>query len=200
VYCPFVDFFGYAFGEPSMQSLLSGYSDGTNYCYYPMPFDRSAKIELIYRKADSLVAAISLKAEIYYSNQKRNIDTEGKFYAAWNSNQLAAGTPSHVFLNTKGRGHYVASILQSRGLRPGMTYFFEGDDSISIDGAMRMHGTGSEDYFNGGWYAFPDRWDAKSSLPLHGSLAYSLPFCRTGGYRLFLSDKMSFEKSIFSFN
>ena len=56
VYCPLVDFFGYAFGKPSMQSLLSGYSDGINYCYYPMPFDRSAKIELIYRKSDSSTA------------------------------------------------------------------------------------------------------------------------------------------------
>ena len=78
-----------------------------------------------------------------------------------------------------------------------MTYFFEGDDSTAIDGAMRMHGTGSEDYFNGGWYAFPDRWDTQNSLPLHGCLTYSLPYCRTGGYRLFLADKMSFEKNIF---
>jgi hypothetical protein len=35
------------------------------------------------------------------------------------------------------------------------------------------------------------------SLPLHGSLDYSLPFCRTGGYRFFLTDKISFEKSFF---
>ncbi len=42
-----------------------------------------------------------------------------------------------------------------------------------------------------------DRWDGKMSLPLHGALDYSLPFCRTGGYRLFISDKLSFEKSIF---
>ena len=78
-----------------------------------------------------------------------------------------------------------------------MTLFFEGDDSTAIDGEFRMHGTGSEDYFNGGWYALLDRWDDKMSLPLHGSLDYSLPFARTGGYRLFLSDKMSFEKSFY---
>jgi hypothetical protein len=50
VYCPLNDFFGYAFGEAAMQSLLSGYFDGIHYCYYPMPFDRSAKIELIYQE------------------------------------------------------------------------------------------------------------------------------------------------------
>lgn len=99
-------------------------------------------------------------------------------------------------LDGKGKGHYVGTILQAQGLRPGMTLFFEGDDVTFIDGKMTMHGTGSEDYFNGGWYALLDRWDRKMSLPLHGSLDYSLPFARTGGYRLFLSDKMSFEKSI----
>ena len=51
-----------------------------------------------------------------------------------------------------------------------MTYFFEGDDSTAIDGEFRIHGTGSEDFFNGGWYAMMDRWDGKLSLPLHGAL------------------------------
>jgi hypothetical protein len=41
-----------------------------------------------------------------------------------------------------------------------------------------------------------DRWDRGVSLPIHGSLDYSLPMCRTGGYRFFLTDKLSFEKEI----
>jgi hypothetical protein len=35
------------------------------------------------------------------------------------------------------------------------------------------------------------------SLPLHGALEYSLPFCRTGGYRFYIGDKISFEKNIY---
>jgi hypothetical protein len=96
----------------------------------------------------------------------------------------------------KVKEHYIGTILQAQGLRPGMTYFFEGDDSTVIDGSLRLHGTGSEDYFNGGWYALMDRWDGPMSLPLHGALDYSLPFCRTGGYRFYLNDKLSFEKSL----
>ena len=88
-------------------------------------------------------------------------------------------------------------LAPGTGFEGGNDNFFEGDDSTSIDGSFRLHGTGSEDYFNGGWYAMMDRWDDKMSLPLHGSLGYSLPFCRTGGYRLYLSDKLSFEKSFF---
>ncbi|RYE17240.1 MAG: DUF2961 domain-containing protein, partial [Sphingobacteriaceae bacterium] len=198
VYMPLADFFGYAFGEPSMQSLLLGNKDGNNYSYFPMPFDKNAIIELIYRTPPANVKAEPLKidADIYVSKVKYNPVKEGKFYAYWNPNlNVPLGQP-HVFLEGRGKGHYVGTILQAQGLQPGMTLFFEGDDATIIDGELRLHGTGSEDYFNGGWYALLDRWDRKMSLPLHGSLDYSLPYARTGGYRLFISDKMPFEKEI----
>jgi len=197
VYCPLADFFGYAFGQPSMQSLLCGSKNDTNYCYYPMPFDKKARIELVYRNTGTNQRVKQISASIYYSNKKRDAQTEGRFYTAWQGNAKPATGSPHVFLNTQGKGHYVATLLQAQGLQPGMTYFFEGDDSTAIDGTFRIHGTGSEDYFNGGWYALPDRWENKFSLPMYGCLDYSLPFCRTGGYRLYLADKVSFEKSIY---
>ncbi|RDC57053.1 DUF2961 domain-containing protein [Pedobacter chinensis] len=195
---PLADFFGYAFGKVSMQSLITGTAKNVNYCYFPMPFDKSAKVELIYRKGPANVFAESLKikGKWYYAAKPREPKTEGKLYVYWNSNKNAAPGQPHIFLQGEGRGHYVGTILQAQGLNPGMTLFFEGDDYTAIDGEMTMHGTGSEDYFNGGWYALLDRWDRKMSLPLHGSLDYSLPFSRTGGYRLFLTDKMPFQKSI----
>jgi len=197
VFAPVADFFGYAYGKESMQSLLLGSVDNINYCYFPMPFDKAAKIELIYLKQSSeTVPSINIESDIYTSDQKYVSSKEGKFYAYWNAEkQTKPGVP-HTFLSGKGKGHYVGTVLQAQGLTPGMTLFFEGDDVTTIDGELRIHGTGSEDYFNGGWYALLDRWDRKMSLPLHGSLDYSLPFARTGGYRLFLSDKMPFEKEI----
>ena len=198
LYAPVQDVFGYAFGNISMQGLLAGTSDNKNYFFFPMPFDKNAKIELIYRKiSDSeKQEPVRIQSTVYYSDNKRNKSSEGKFYAYWNKNiNPPAGKP-HLFLEGSGKGHYVGTILQSQGLRPGMTLFFEGDDSTVIDGKLAIHGTGSEDYFNGGWYALMDRWDQKMSLPLHGSLDYSLPMARTGGYRFFISDKMPFTKSI----
>jgi hypothetical protein len=197
VFCPVADFFGYAFGSPSMQSLLLGTQGATNYCYFPMPFDESAKIELINRNTKSAKSPININVKVWYLPNKRASEREGKFYAYWNKNATPEKGKPHVFLNVKGKGHYVGTILQAQGMKAGMTLFFEGDDSTAIDGSFRMHGTGSEDYFNGGWYAMLDRWDSKMSLPLHGALDYSLPFARTGGYRLFLSDKLSFEKSLY---
>ena len=41
--CPIADFFGFAFGKSSMQSLLLGTTKGKLYCYFPMPFSKKGK-------------------------------------------------------------------------------------------------------------------------------------------------------------
>lgn len=198
IYAPVADFFGYAFGRGTMRSMLIGKKQSVNYCYFPFPFDKKAELSLAYRKREGqkqLPQQITIK--IYYTNIPRNITSEGKFYSVWRREINPQIGKHYEFAKLNGKGHYVGTIHQAQGLRPEMTYFFEGDDSISIDGKMRMHGTGSEDYYNGGWYAMLDRWDRGISLPLHGSLDYSLPMSRTGGYRFYMTDKMSFEKNFF---
>lgn len=195
--CPVADFFGFAFGKPSMQGLLIGSENNICYSFLPMPFDKKARIEFSYLNAeDSMLSKTDLHTKIYYTLQSRNAEEEGKFYAYRNSEKTKDGEP-HVFLNIQGKGHYVGSVLQAQGLKTGMTIFFEGDDSTVIDNEMRFHGTGSEDYFNGGWYALLNRWDSRMNLPLHGALDYSLAFARTGAYRFYITDKMSFEKGIY---
>ncbi len=197
IHAPVADFFGYAYGKPAMRSIVMGRQGTTNYCYLPMPFDRSATMKLIYQKREGVQQnPLSVNVKVYYNNNKRDQKEEGKFYAVWRREKPEIGA-FYRFLHTKGKGHYVGTIHSAQGLRPGMTLFFEGDDSTSVDGRMRMHGTGSEDYYNGGWYALLDRWDRGISMPVHGSLDYSLPMNRTGAYRFFLSDKITFEKEIF---
>jgi hypothetical protein len=95
----------------------------------------------------------------------------------------------------KGKGHFIGTVLMAQGLEDGSTWYFEGDDRATIDGKLKLHGTGSEDYFNGGWYAVMDRWDKGMSLPIHGSLEYDLMTSRTGGYRFYLSDKLNFNET-----
>jgi len=193
---PLSDFFGYAFGKPSMQSMMVGVKNGTHYCYLPMPFNKKANIELEFLKSPlNKSSEIPVNVKIYYSETKL-ASNEGKFYAQWKrENNPPSGKPYEI-LNKTGRGHYVGTSLQAQGLNSGMTIFFEGDDVCYVDGEMRLHGTGSEDYFNGGWYALADRWDQAFSLPVHGCLAYSIPLAHTGGYRFFVTDKISFENKI----
>jgi Protein of unknown function (DUF2961) len=125
----------------------------------------------------------------------RDSAREGKLYSTWRREiDPPLGKP-YLLLEARGRGHHVGTVLIAQGLTPGITGFFEGDDVATIDGEMRLHGTGSEDAFNGGWYAMADRWDRGVNLPLHGALDYNLPMSRTGGYRFNLADKSSFERS-----
>lgn len=197
IYAPVADFFGYAYGKGAMRNVLIGKKGNLNYSYLPMPFDKSAQIKLIYTKREGANQfPIPIKAKISFNESPRDAENEGKLYAIWRREKPEKGK-FYEFLSHKGKGHYIGTIHQAQGLRPGMTLFFEGDDSTYVDGKMRLHGTGSEDYYNGGWYALLDRWDRGVSMPIHGSLDYSLPMARTGGYRFFLTDKMSFEKEIY---
>jgi hypothetical protein len=193
VLCPLGDFFGYAWGRPAMKSLLVGTNGDVNYCYFPMPFDRSAKIELVSQGSEG--PPVEIQAETILSSVPRK-ENEGKFCAVWRrENPTTQGTP-FTFLDAKGQGHIVGCVLQSQGMVSGNTYFFEGDDQTTIDDKLTIHGTGSEDFFNGGWYDVPGRWEKQLSFPLSGCLGYQKHLGRTGGYRLMLGDAYAFRSHI----
>ena len=191
VNAPAGEFFGYSWGEAAVRSLLVGTNGDTCYTYFPMPYEKSARIELI-SESDS---SATVNAEVVYADVPKRPD-EGRFYALWRrENPTTKGKP-FTFVDMQGRGHVVGVVLQAQGSVPGITPFFEGDDQATIDGELTIHGTGSEDFFNGGWYDVPGRWETRISFPLSGCLDYKRPMARSGGYRLFLGDAMAFRKSI----
>lgn len=181
-----------------MRSVLIGSALGRNYSFLPAPFDRSATMTLKYEiRSDVKQMPVQVTTRVYCNDHKRKKGKEGRLYTNWRRDPDPAAGEHYQFLSYEGKGHYVGTVHLAQGKIPKMTEFFEGDDSTYVDGRMRMHGTGSEDYFNGGWYALLDRWDRGVSMPLHGALDYSLQMSRTGGYRFYLSDKMSFEQEIY---
>ena len=193
VLCPAGDFFGYAWGQPAMKSLLLGVAKDVAYCYFPMPFTKGARVELVSQRDSGEPA--ELNTEVVF-NPTGKSPAEGYFAAVWRrENPTAQGVP-FTFVNTRGRGHLVGVILQAQGLESGKTLFFEGDDQTTIDGRLAIHGTGSEDFFNGGWYDVPDRWEKRLSFPLSGCLGYEKPLGRTGAYRLFLGDAYAYKESL----
>lgn len=193
---PVADYFGYAYGKPSMEGLFVGSDHGRHYSFFPAPYDKSARITLKYRERPGIAQApVQLTTRVHYSNEARNLEKEGKFYACWRREKPQKGKP-YKFLSHKGRGHYVGTVLIGQGFNFKSTDFFEGDDSTYVDGASRVHGTGSEDYLNGGWYSELDRWDKATSLPTHGCLEFAHATCRSAGYRFFIGDKQSFNANI----
>src|SRR4030095_7352086 len=174
-----------------MESMLLGTRGSTNYCYFPMPFSRSVRLEVVSERK----TPVRLQAEIIHCSTPR-VSEEGMFCALWRrENPTAAGRP-YTFLETTGRGQLVGVVLQAQGMESGKTLFFEGDDQTTIDGDLVIHGTGSEDFFNGGWYDVPDRWEKRISFPLSGCLGYAKHLGRTGAYRLFLGDAYAYRQSI----
>jgi len=175
------------------RSLLVGTAEGVNYCYFPMPFDQSGRIELY--AEPGMDRNVSVQAEVLFVPVARQ-KNEGKFYTLWQrENPTTKGKP-FTFIETNGRGHLVGLIQQSQGFESGNTYFFEGDDQTTIDGELTIHGTGTEDFYNGGWYDVAGRWESRKSFPLSGCLGYKKHLGRTGGYRLFLGDAYAYHKSI----
>lgn len=190
---PVGDLFGYSFGEPSVRSLLLGTSNGTNYLYFPMPFENSARIELVSERTYG--PPLEIEAEITWAAVAKAAD-EGRFYALWRREKPTREGSPYTFLRTNGRGHVVGNILQAQGMEPGTTGFFEGDDRVISDGQLAIPGTGSEDSFNGGWYDVSGRWEGRASFPLSGCLEYKKYLGRTGGYRLMVTDAYSYKESM----
>lgn len=198
IHAPLADFFGYAYGKRAMRGMLIGCYGQTNYCYLPAPYDRRAELKLRYAERPGVrQEPIQVTTRVWVNDRARDKRTEGRLYTNWRREINPAKGQYYEFLSTRGKGHYVGTVHQAQGFLAEMTGFFEGDDSTYMDGKMRLHGTGSEDYYNGGWYAMLDRWDRGVSLPLHGSLDYSLPMARTGGYRFYMNDKLSFEREFY---
>jgi len=130
---PAGDFFGYAWGEPAVRSLLVGTAGDTNYTYFPMPFDSSARIELL---AEGAAPRQEIHTEVVFAEAPRSAG-EGKFHAIWRrENPTTAGKP-FTFLDATGRGHLVGVILQAQGLESGRTPFFEGDDEHRFGGLFQ---------------------------------------------------------------
>jgi len=188
---PAGDLFGHAWGRPAARALFLGSDNGVNYLYLPMPYDRSARVELVNEGSQS----VEVRAEVLYCNAGRQ-PGEARLYALWRREKpLKEGQP-FTFADIKGEGHVIGVILQAQGDQPGDTNFFEGDDQAIVDGELTAHGTGSEDFFNGGWYDVAGRWESRGSFPLSGCLGYFKPLGRTGAYRFFLGDAYSFRKSL----
>lgn len=64
----------------------------SNYCYLPMPFDKSASMKMIYKKREGIQQSpISVNVKVYYNSNKRNVKEEGKFYSVWRREKTPLG-------------------------------------------------------------------------------------------------------------
>ncbi len=179
---PVGDFFCNPYFRRAFAALPMGNVDDTFVCAFPMPFAESAKVELV--NTGRLPVEIQCGVDL----TDRSPEDKLYFHSKWGAMQRG-GVPFEM-LAAAGKGHYAGCYLNVIGT-DGSWHILEGDEVIRVDDGDRpmLHGTGLEDYFNGGWYYFGifDR-------PLHG-LVEKAPI-RTGQYRFHLNDRVPFEKNI----
>jgi hypothetical protein len=150
VEAPVGDFFANCFGKRSQViSLPVIVEDADSYnCFWYMPFRKSAKIEIV----NQAQKPISL---LYYNIdwiKKESLPEDTPyFYAQYRQEYPVQKGKDYVVLDTKGKGHYVGTVLAVRTRSP--AWFGEGDEKIYVDGEEKpsIWGTGTEDYFLSAW-------------------------------------------------
>ena len=214
---PIGDFFGTGFeyedvpGGHRGQKYQSWWSlpitvqDRAMNCYFEMPFASGARITLT---NDGTQDVPNLYFHIDYQEFRDpgGVSNKGRFHAQWkhevtrsvpeseSGGKNVDGKNNYVFMEAKGKGQYVGTILNVFGLSTG--WWGEGDDMFFIDGETAratINGTGMEDYFNNAWM-----FQKEFNYPFIG---YSQQGNRdwTGShtmYRFHIEDPIYFQKSL----
>lgn len=176
-------------------------------CYFPMPFNERARIEIINENERPLGLFFHIDYELY----QQKLEQIAYFHAAWHREKpckgwgdtLAVNTPevnsvanldgdgNYVFLDVKGEGHYVGCNLSVTHFQG--SWWGEGDDMIFIDGEKEpsVNGTGSEDYFNHAW-GMQQNHSLYSGTILHDS---KVPGYQVS-YRFHITDPVHFQTGI----
>ncbi|MFA7158938.1 MAG: glycoside hydrolase family 172 protein [Kiritimatiellia bacterium] len=187
---PLGNFFGSFWQLRQFSSACFGASNRTFYSRFPMPFASAARIEI--QNGTDIPLAFESKASMEKLSAWTN--SYGYFHSGWTkSGPQDAGKP-HRIVMTEGRGRVAGCILAVTSLDQSW-WILEGDETMRIDGESfpSWHGTGLEDYFNGGWY-----YGNAIIRAFHGLILKA--FFTTIQYRIHHTDPVAFEKSVdFSF-
>jgi hypothetical protein len=224
---PIGDFFG--MGHNLIRNFVSlplqmSPQDGRGFnCWWPMPFERGARIELVNEADKPLNFYFYIDYEAYPDGT--DMSEYGRFHAqwrrvnptpgwadpafrwedhpdrmreAWLTSNLS-GDHNYIILEAQGKGHYVGCHLDIDNFtRQANAWYGEGDDMIIIDGEPqpRLYGTGTEDYVN---TAFGP--SQEQHAPYHGIiLCQGTDDWKWRGkqtiYRYHIEDPIFFEQSI----
>jgi hypothetical protein len=181
--------FGWVPGAQEFQSLLLGQRDGTWYNRFPMPYHRQAIVLIDTDKP--------LKGTIQVRSLRGIAADAGYLHASQCEATPTKAKEDFIWLREEGRGHFAGFLLMTEG-RAKLPFWLEGDDRFMIDGRLAIHGTGTEDYFNCGWYALPGRLDRPACYAVHGFPVYRNrgETWQAAAYRWHLSDPVTFSLSI----
>jgi hypothetical protein len=193
VLTPIGDFFGVGFAEyQPFTSQLVGMTSGGYYSYIPMPFRKSAKLQVT-NLTGKPVGAFYYHIDYYSLRHQLDRDV-AYFHAQWRRENPTTPGKDYTILEAKGKGHYLGTVLSMQDLKPNLLWFLEGDEHVYVDNEPKPSwtGTGTEDYFISGWYFNKGPF---SSL-YHGLTIKDESQSKICAYRFHILDTIPFKKSI----
>jgi hypothetical protein len=194
VEAPLVDFFCDPAGlREQVNTALVNKRRGFN-AYFPMPFRRAGKIELVYdgpvAPGDELWKIMPCYSYVTYRAATSLSRDTGYFHASWRQEGLLLGKRDYLALEAKGRGKFVGWNVTVRS--PGRGgYPVDENEKFFIDGEQTasVEFQGLEDSFGFSW-GFPE---TENLFPLTGYFPF---FKGAAAYRFFTQDAINFEHSL----
>lgn len=192
---PLVDFFADPDGlQHRIDTALVNKRRGWN-AYFPMPFRRSAKIELVYDGSLSPGKELELSMPCYsyvlWNSLKKVPRNSGYFHASWRQESLLLGKQDYVALEAQGNGKFVGWNITIHSLGD-VGYPVDENEKFYIDGEAKpsVEFQGLEDSFGFSW-GFPRKSD--NFFPLTGYFKF---LNGAAAYRFFTQDAINFHKSL----
>ncbi len=188
VLCPLGDFFGVGFGPRVYRGLVLGWDEDGGTSRFPIPFRKEARV----RVSNGSRAKASVSVSAVYRPLAVIPDDVGAFHAEFRAVD-GVGEDLYEIASIEGPGKYVGVSAALQGVSD--LWYLEGNEELTVDGEAKpgIVGTGTEDFFNGGWY-----WEGGPiALPLHGlGLKEEWTTNRTTPYRIQVPDAIPVARSL----
>jgi hypothetical protein len=164
--------FGSFAGKAATKGLFFGYDAVSNtfYNYFPMPFGSRGTIEIVNGTAAPISGigyTITYTQPVAIAGLGSDV---GYFNARYNAEEPVTPGRDFNMATLQGNGHVVATSMLIHCFSLGSYGYngcLEGDERVYIDGSLSpdVYGTGTEDFFNGGFYF----QNGTFSRPTHGN-------------------------------
>ncbi|GAA1976499.1 glycoside hydrolase family 172 protein [Amycolatopsis minnesotensis] len=213
---PVGEFFGSGLGKYATKTLMTSIDtteNGAFTSWYPMPYGKNAKIELVNSSPVAVTAgsvAVTSAPDPSLPADLAKGGTHGYFNATHHRADTVPGQEWN-FLSAQGRGVFYGVTTNMRGhIPPGGVHqmnYLEGDERVYVDGSRSPSeiGTGTEDFYESGWYFMDaeagNREGVTYSMPQaglvsHESAADGCQYVCLNAYRTLMADAVPFGKGI----
>jgi hypothetical protein len=189
---PLGDFFGCGFDYKQYSTPYLGMTGGGFTCFFPMPFERKAKIDIV---NETGLEIDGFYYQINYQKLEYPISTDvAYFHTFWHRDVRTNYDSNYTILKTTGKGHVVGVNMNIQSY-DGTFSFLDGTERVFVDREMKpsMYGTATEDYFSSGWNFNRGEYAG----PYNGLILKNDSLSRIAAYRFHISDAIPFKKSIY---